>query len=154
MVESTRAVAATSGFSLAFFGQMQTGSGKARLVVARSTLVILMARKFDGVPRWHGMGLPRRIWNAVLPSSDIEAVIVSSEDVARGQAPQVVLTREAEERRRASRAPGSIDVPADSANSCALQIVTIRPDQFMDWLEGRSLLNPASSRLKYAEEKA
>lgn len=40
------------------------------------------------------------------------------------------------------------------ARGRALQIVTIRPDEFLAWLEAQSLPNIAATRLKYVEEKA
>ena len=40
------------------------------------------------------------------------------------------------------------------ARGRALQIVTIRPDEFLAWLEARALLNTAATRLRYVEEKA
>lgn len=40
------------------------------------------------------------------------------------------------------------------ARGRALQIITIRPDEFICWLEARGLLNTAASRLKYVEERA
>lgn len=40
------------------------------------------------------------------------------------------------------------------ARGRALQIVTIRPDEFLAWLEVRKLPNTAATRLKYVEEKA
>ncbi|MGO4175462.1 hypothetical protein [Bosea sp. TAF32] len=40
------------------------------------------------------------------------------------------------------------------AHGRALQIVTIRPDEFLDWLRARGLPNTAAIRLKYVEEKA
>ena len=36
----------------------------------------------------------------------------------------------------------------------ALQIVTIRPDEFVAWLSERGLPNTAATRLKYVEERA
>lgn len=36
----------------------------------------------------------------------------------------------------------------------ALQIVTIRPDEFLAWLEKRALSNTAVTRLRYVEERA
>lgn len=36
----------------------------------------------------------------------------------------------------------------------ALQIITIRPDEFLAWLRVRGLPNTAATRLKYVEEKA
>ncbi len=40
------------------------------------------------------------------------------------------------------------------ARGRALQIITIRSDEFLSWLEVRGLLNTAASRLKYVEERA
>jgi len=40
------------------------------------------------------------------------------------------------------------------ARGRALEIVTIRPDEFLDWLRARGLPNTAATRLKYVEEKA
>jgi len=40
------------------------------------------------------------------------------------------------------------------ARGRALQIVTIRPDEFLAWLESQGLPNTAATRLKYVEEKA
>lgn len=40
------------------------------------------------------------------------------------------------------------------AHGRALQIVTIRPDEFLAWLEASGLPNTAGTRLKYVEEKA
>ncbi len=40
------------------------------------------------------------------------------------------------------------------ARGRALQLVTIRPDEFMDWLRARGLPNTAATRLKFVEEKA
>jgi len=40
------------------------------------------------------------------------------------------------------------------ARGRALQIVTIRPDEFLAWLEAKGLPNTAATRLKYVEEKA
>lgn len=40
------------------------------------------------------------------------------------------------------------------ARGRALQIVTIRPDDFLAWLEARKLPNTAATRLNYVEEKA
>jgi hypothetical protein len=40
------------------------------------------------------------------------------------------------------------------ARGRALQIVTIRPDEFLAWLEAKGLPNTASNRLRYVEEKA
>ena len=40
------------------------------------------------------------------------------------------------------------------ARGRALQIVTIRPDEFSAWLEARRLPNTAATRLKYVEDKA
>lgn len=40
------------------------------------------------------------------------------------------------------------------ARGRALQIVTIRPDEFSAWLEARRLPNTAATRLKYVQEKA
>ena len=40
------------------------------------------------------------------------------------------------------------------ARGRALQIVTIKPDEFLAWLQVRSLPNSAATRLKYVEEKA
>lgn len=40
------------------------------------------------------------------------------------------------------------------ARGKALQIVTIRPDEFMGWLAESNLPNTAASRLKYVEERA
>jgi hypothetical protein len=36
----------------------------------------------------------------------------------------------------------------------ALEIITIRPDEFLAWLEARGLINTAASRLKYVEQRA
>jgi hypothetical protein len=36
----------------------------------------------------------------------------------------------------------------------ALQIITIRPDEFLAWLKARGLINTAASRLKYVEQRA
>lgn len=40
------------------------------------------------------------------------------------------------------------------ARGRALQIVTIRPDEFLAWLQARDLPNTAATRLQYVEEKA
>jgi hypothetical protein len=40
------------------------------------------------------------------------------------------------------------------ARGRALQLVTIKPDDFVAWLEARKLPNTAAHRLKYVEEKA
>ncbi|WP_377848599.1 hypothetical protein [Bosea sp. UC22_33] len=40
------------------------------------------------------------------------------------------------------------------ARGRALQIVTIRPDEFLAWLETERLPNTAATRLKYVEQKA
>jgi len=40
------------------------------------------------------------------------------------------------------------------ARGRALQIVTIKPDEFLAWLEARGLPNTAATRLKYVEETA
>lgn len=40
------------------------------------------------------------------------------------------------------------------ARGKALQIVTIRPDEFLAWLDERELSNTAATRLKYVEERA
>ncbi|TQI72873.1 hypothetical protein FHT98_0592 [Bosea sp. AK1] len=40
------------------------------------------------------------------------------------------------------------------ARGRALQIVTIRPDEFLGWLEAERLPNTAATRLKYVEQKA
>lgn len=40
------------------------------------------------------------------------------------------------------------------ARGRALQIITIRPDEFLAWLEAGNLPNNAATRLKYVEEKA
>jgi hypothetical protein len=40
------------------------------------------------------------------------------------------------------------------ARGRALQIVTIKPDEFLAWLEDKGLPNTAATRLKYVEEKA
>lgn len=40
------------------------------------------------------------------------------------------------------------------ARGRALQIVTIRPDEFLAWLEVQKLPNTAATRLKFVEEKA
>lgn len=40
------------------------------------------------------------------------------------------------------------------ARGRALQIVTIRPDEFLAWLDERKLPNTAATRLKFVEEKA
>lgn len=40
------------------------------------------------------------------------------------------------------------------ARGKALQIVTIRPDEFLAWLGERNLPNTAATRLKYVEERA
>jgi hypothetical protein len=36
----------------------------------------------------------------------------------------------------------------------ALEIVTIRPDEFLEWLEAGGLLNTAENRRRYVEEQA
>lgn len=40
------------------------------------------------------------------------------------------------------------------ARGRALQIVTIRPDEFLEWLEAHSLPNTAATRRKFVEERA
>ncbi len=40
------------------------------------------------------------------------------------------------------------------ARGRALQIVTIRPDEFVMWLEERGLRNTAAMRLRFVEDKA
>lgn len=40
------------------------------------------------------------------------------------------------------------------ARGRALQIVTIRPVEFLTWLDDRGLPNTAATRLKYVEEQA
>lgn len=40
------------------------------------------------------------------------------------------------------------------ARGRALQIVTIRPDELLAWLEAKGLPNTAETRLKYVEERA
>ncbi len=40
------------------------------------------------------------------------------------------------------------------ARGRALQVITIRPDEFLAWLESQGLPNTAATRLKYVEEKA
>ena len=40
------------------------------------------------------------------------------------------------------------------ARGRALQIITIRPDEFLAWLEAKGLRNTAATRLKYVEERA
>lgn len=40
------------------------------------------------------------------------------------------------------------------ARGRALQIVTVRPDKFLSWLERRALPNTAEARLQFAEEQA
>lgn len=40
------------------------------------------------------------------------------------------------------------------ARGRALQIVTVRPDEFLAWLEAEGLPNSAAARLKYVEGKA
>jgi hypothetical protein len=40
------------------------------------------------------------------------------------------------------------------ARGRALQLVTVRPDDFLDWLKARKLPNTAATRLKCVEEKA
>lgn len=40
------------------------------------------------------------------------------------------------------------------ARGRALQIVTVKPDEFLAWLDARGLPNTAATRLKYVEEKA
>lgn len=40
------------------------------------------------------------------------------------------------------------------ARGRALQIITIRHDEFLAWLDARGLLNTAASRLKFVEERA
>lgn len=40
------------------------------------------------------------------------------------------------------------------ARGRALQIVTIRPDEFMAWLDSKGLPNTAASRRRYVESKA
>lgn len=40
------------------------------------------------------------------------------------------------------------------ARGRALQIVTVRPDEFLAWLRARDLPNTAATRLKYVVEKA
>lgn len=40
------------------------------------------------------------------------------------------------------------------ARGRTLQIITIKPDEFLAWLEARGLLNTSSNRLAYVEEKA
>lgn len=40
------------------------------------------------------------------------------------------------------------------ARGRALQIVTIKPNEFLDWLEARGLPNTAATRLRYVEEKS
>ncbi|MGX5735006.1 hypothetical protein [Bosea thiooxidans] len=40
------------------------------------------------------------------------------------------------------------------ARGRALEIVTIRPDKFLDWLARRGLPNTAETRLQFAEEQA
>lgn len=40
------------------------------------------------------------------------------------------------------------------ARGRALQIITIRPDEYLDWLAARGLLNTAATRMKYVEERA
>ncbi|MCR4523002.1 hypothetical protein [Bosea sp. 47.2.35] len=40
------------------------------------------------------------------------------------------------------------------ARGRALQIVTIRPDEFLAWLEDKALPNTAASRRQYVEERA
>ncbi|WP_173043525.1 hypothetical protein [Bosea sp. ANAM02] len=40
------------------------------------------------------------------------------------------------------------------ARGRALQIITVRPDEFLNWLADRGLQNTAASRLKYVEERA
>lgn len=40
------------------------------------------------------------------------------------------------------------------ARGKALQIVSIRPDEFLAWLEAEGLPNTAATRLKYVEAKA
>ena len=40
------------------------------------------------------------------------------------------------------------------ARGRALQIITIRPDEFLAWLDARGLPNTSASRLKYVEERA
>ncbi|RYF31622.1 MAG: hypothetical protein EOO23_01935 [Comamonadaceae bacterium] len=40
------------------------------------------------------------------------------------------------------------------ARGRALQIVSIRPDEFLAWLDAEKLPNTAATRLKYVEQKA
>ena len=40
------------------------------------------------------------------------------------------------------------------ARGRALQIVTIRPDEFLVWLQERGLQNTAATRLRFVEDKA
>lgn len=40
------------------------------------------------------------------------------------------------------------------ARGQALQIVTIRPDEFLEWLRSEDLLNTSANRLRYVEMRA